>query len=108
MELLEPAIVAGSYLVKMGGFRLSLHVSPCSETCYNTWRIKMPKEPSGGSEAFPCISNQGVIFLPFSGKILWVPARRAEKMWIQSSSKSSSALISEQKHSDPPSYFIYI
>lgn len=65
----------------------------------------MPKEPSGGSEAFPCISNQALIFSHFLTK-LWAPARRAEKMWIQSSSKPSSALISEQKHSDPPSYFV--
>lgn len=53
----------GIYVVKMGGFRLSSHVSPCSETCYSTSRIEMPKEPSGGSAAFLCISNQGVIFL---------------------------------------------
>lgn len=59
---LEPGIVAGSFVVKMGGFRLSSHVSPCSESCYTTLRIKKPKEPSGGSEAFLCISNQDVIF----------------------------------------------
>lgn len=69
MELLEPGIVAGSYVVKMGGFKLSSHVSPCSETCYNTSRIKMPKEPLGGSEAFLCISNQSVIFSHFLAKL---------------------------------------
>lgn len=69
MEILEPGVVAGSCVVKMGGFRLSSHVSPCSETCYNTSRIQMPKEPAGGSEAFLCISNQGVIFSRFLAKL---------------------------------------
>lgn len=47
-------------------------------------------------------------FLCDRGQTLQLPAWRAEKMWIQSSSKPSSALISEQEHSAPPLYFIYI
>lgn len=46
-------------------------------------------------------------FLCDCGQTLQLPARRAEKMWLQSSSKPSSALISEQEHSAPPLYFVF-
>lgn len=81
-----------SYMVKMGGFRLSSHVLRCSETCYDAWR--MIKELLGQSEALLCISNQRVSFSHFLcgiGQTLQLPARRDEKMVIQSSSNSSSA-----------------
>lgn len=92
-------------MVKMGGFRLSSHVLPCNETCYDAWRIKMIKEFLGQSDVLPRVSDQRVIFSQFlcgGGQTLQLPARRAEKMVAQSSSKPSCALISKQERSAPP------
>lgn len=69
----------------------------------------MTEEPLGCSEALLCISNQCAIFSRFpcdGGQTLQLPAGRAEKMVIQSSSKPSSALISEPECSAPPLCFV--